>query len=106
MQRIACQEYAQTHPDWQIMSEVYEKGGSEFKTSADDRDALIDLRAVARAKKFDVLLVFMKGRIGRKEDETPFVVKWFIDGSSTKASKFGRVSNTVDKEMNMRVSMW
>ena len=79
MQRIACQEYAQTHPDWQIMNEVYEKGVSGFKTSADDRDALIDLRAAARAKKFDVLLVFMKDRIGRKEDETPFVVKWFID---------------------------
>jgi len=31
-------------------------------------------------KKFDVLLVlvFMFDRLGRKDDETPFIVEWFV----------------------------
>ena len=29
-------------------------------------------------KEFDVLLVFMFDRLGRREDETPFVVQWFV----------------------------
>ncbi|MCI8351964.1 MAG: recombinase family protein, partial [Oscillospiraceae bacterium] len=29
-------------------------------------------------KKFDILLVFMFDRLGRKADETPFVVEWFV----------------------------
>ena len=35
-------------------------------------------RALARQKKFDILLVFMFDRIGRIADETPFVVEWFV----------------------------
>lgn len=31
MQRIACQEYAQTQPDWEIIKEFYEKGVSGYK---------------------------------------------------------------------------
>ena len=30
-------------------------------------------------KEFDILLVFMFDRLGRKDDETPFVVKWFVE---------------------------
>ena len=28
---------------------------------------------------FDVLLVFMFDRLGRKDDETPFVLEWFVN---------------------------
>ena len=27
--------------------------------------------------KFDILLVFMFDRLGRRDDETPFIVEWF-----------------------------
>ena len=27
---------------------------------------------------FDILLVFMFDRLGRKDDETPFAVEWFV----------------------------
>ena len=33
--------------------------------------------AYAEQGKFDILLVFMFDRLGRKSDETPFVVEWF-----------------------------
>ena len=29
-------------------------------------------------REFDVLLVFMFDRIGRIDDETPFIVEWFV----------------------------
>ena len=76
MQRIACQEYAQTQPDWEIIKEFYEKGVSGYKISADDRDAIIQIKNDAAARKFDILLVFMFDRLGRKDNETPFVVKY------------------------------
>ncbi len=50
---------------------------SGFKVSAKDRDAIQEIQKDAVAGKFDILLVFMFDRLGRKEDETPFVVEWF-----------------------------
>lgn len=77
MQREACQEYAREHGLW-IIKEYQERGVSAFKTPAEDRDALQKLREDALEKRFDILLVFMFDRIGRRGDETPFVVEWFI----------------------------
>lgn len=33
-------------------------------------------------QRFDVLLVFMFDRLGRRDDETPFVVEWFASRAS------------------------
>ena len=76
MQRIECREFAQKQ-GWEIVRELEEKGVSGFKVSAADRDAIQDLKVAAEKKKFDVLLVYMFDRIGRIDDETPFVVEWF-----------------------------
>ena len=54
-----------------------EKGISGFKVSADDRDAIQELKAAAERKEFDILLVFMFDRLGRRQNETPFIVEWF-----------------------------
>lgn len=77
MQREACHEYAREHGLW-IIKEYQERGISAFKTPAEDRDALQKLREDALEKRFDILFVFMFDRIGRRSDETPFVVEWFI----------------------------
>ncbi|MDR3364981.1 MAG: recombinase family protein [Clostridiales Family XIII bacterium] len=79
MQKQACHEFAAQKPDWEIVKEISEIGVSGFKVSAKDRDAIIELQRAAFQKEFDILLVFMFDRIGRKDDETPFVVKWFSD---------------------------
>jgi len=50
-----------------------------------------------------VLLVFMFDRLGRKEDETPFLVKWFIDhGIEVWSTREGqqKLDNQVDRLMN------
>jgi len=51
---------------------------SGYKVSADHRDKLQLIRDHAKQKKFDILLVFMFDRLGRKSEETPFVVEWFV----------------------------
>ena len=53
-----------------------EKGISGFKVSAEKRDAIQELKEAALNKEFDVLLVFMFDRLGRIENETPFVLQW------------------------------
>ena len=78
MQRGACKEFVKYRQDWEIVKEYEEKGVSGFKVSAKNRDAILDLQEAALNKEFDVLLVFMFDRIGRIDDETPFIVEWFV----------------------------
>ena len=77
MQRTACHEFAEKQEQWVITEEFYEKGVSGYKVSAEERDAIQDIKAAAEQHKFDVLLVFMFDRLGRRQNETPFVVEWF-----------------------------
>lgn len=77
MQKQACHDFIAARRDWTLYKEVSEKGVSGFKVSAKDRDAIIEIQQEAVEKKFDVLLVFMFDRLGRKDDETPFIVEWF-----------------------------
>ena len=77
MQRIECHDFVERQPDWEIVEEFYEKGVSGYKVSSDKRDAIMKIKEAALAGKFDVLLVFMFDRLGRRDDETPFVVQWF-----------------------------
>ena len=77
MQRKACREFA-GKMGWIIVREEQETGISGYKVSADDRDKLQLIKKHAQEGKFDILLVFMFDRLGRKSDETPFVVEWFV----------------------------
>lgn len=103
VQRIACREFIAQHLNWELVDEVSEKGISGYKTKTEDRDALVQIRQKALAKKFDVLLVFMFDRIDRRDDETPFVVQWFVEnGIEVWSVKEGeqRFDNHVDKLFN------
>ncbi|RGB70026.1 recombinase family protein [Provencibacterium massiliense] len=102
MQKECCRAFAQQN-DWEIVREFSEKGVSGFKVSAKNRDAIIEIQQDAIKKKFDILLVFMFDRLGRKDDETPFVVEWFdhngIEVWSTQEGR-QRFDNHVDKLIN------
>lgn len=78
MQKQYCREFCKQHPGWEIIKEFSEKGVSGFKVSAKDRDAIQEIQKMALQGEFDILLVFMFDRLGRKDDETPFVVEWFV----------------------------
>lgn len=102
MQRLACQEFAKQQ-NWVIAKEFLEKGISGFKVSASDRDAIQELREAALRKEFDVLLVYMFDRLGRRDDETPFVVEWFVQqGIEVWSTQEGqqRFENQTDKLLN------
>ena len=77
MQREACREFVKSK-GWIITKEFSEKGVSGFKISSENREAMQAIKKAAIAKAFDVLLVFMFDRLGRRDDETPFVVEWFV----------------------------
>ena len=77
VQRKACREFA-AKMGWEIVLEEQEAGVSGFKVSADNRDKLQQVKQYAEQGKFDILLVFMFDRLGRRSDETPFVVEWFV----------------------------
>lgn len=103
MQKTACRDFASNMPEWIILKEFSEKGISGYKVSADDRDAIQELKEAALNKEFDILLVFMFDRIGRIDDETPFVVEWFVKhGIEVWSTQEGqqRFDNHVDKLMN------
>lgn len=103
MQKQSCREFAEHQPGWVIKKEFQEKGVSGFKVSANDRDAVQELKTAAENKEFDILLVFMFDRIGRIDNETPFVVEWFIQhGIEVWSVNEGeqRMDSHVDKLMN------
>lgn len=103
MQKQRCHEFVADKDDWEIVKEFSEKGISGFKVSAKDRDAIQEIQKDAAIGKFDILLVFMFDRLGRKEDETPFVVEWFVkNGIEVWSAEEGqqRFDNHVDKLLN------
>lgn len=102
MQKQRCREFAAAQ-GWSIVRELSEKGVSGFKVSAKDRDAIQEIQHDAVDGKFDILLVFMFDRLGRRDDETPFVVEWFVRNgievwSATEGQQ--RFDTHVDKLMN------
>ena len=102
MQKQCCREFAERQ-GWTIVKEFSEKGVSGFKTSAKDRDAIQEIQRDAAEGKFDILLVFMFDRLGRRDDETPFVVEWFVrNGIEVWSTVEGqqRFDSHVDKLMN------
>ena len=103
MQKQYCREFAKRQTDWKIIKEFSEKGVSGFKISAKDRDAIQEIQKMALQGEFDILLVFMFDRLGRKDDETPFVVEWFVKQNVEVWSAMEgqqRFDNHVDKLLN------
>ena len=77
MQRKACHEFADKM-GWRIVGEEQETGVSGYKVSAENRDKIQLIKQKAEQRTFDILLVFMFDRLGRRSDETPFVEEWFV----------------------------
>ena len=103
MQKQYCREFRKRLSGWGIVNEFSEKGVSGFKISAKDRDAVQEIQKMALKGEFDILLVFMFDRLGRKDDETPFVVEWFVkQGVEVWSAMEGqqRFDSHVDKLLN------
>ncbi|MCL2739510.1 MAG: recombinase family protein, partial [Bacteroidales bacterium] len=102
LQKQACRDFAERQ-GWEVVREFYERGVSGFKVSSTKRDAILEIQREAALGSFDVLLVFMFDRLGRRDDETPFVVEWFIRNNVEVWSVNEgeqRLDNHVDKLLN------
>lgn len=107
-QRNACLDFIAKHPDWEFVGEYSEKGVSGYKTKAKDREVLETLKEDALNNKFDIVLVFLFDRLGRIEEETPYVLKWFVDhGVEMWSVKEGQrtLDNHVDSLLNY-ITFW
>ena len=103
MQRRECLDFISRQPEWKFTGELMEKGVSGYKVSASKRDAIQEIRSKAERREFDILLVFMFDRLGRREDETPFLVQWFVEhGIEVWSTREGqqRIENRADKLIN------
>lgn len=108
MQRKACRKFISEQNDWELTNELSELGVSGWKNSTDDRDALVKIKQAAENGEFDILLVFMADRLGRKQDETPLVVDFLHNnGVEVWSVKEGliKVENHIDKLMTY-ISFW
>ena len=102
MQRLPCRAFAEQN-GWTIVCELQEEGISGHKVRAENRDKVQMIKEYALKGMFDILLVFMFDRLGRKDDETPFVVEWFVkNGIEVWSAMEGqqRFDNHVDKLLN------
>ena len=79
VQKKACKKFIKLHDDWVLAKEYMELGVSGYKLGEKERDVLQTIKKDVCNNEIDILLVFLFDRIGRREDETPFVVKWLID---------------------------
>lgn len=103
LQKNTCREFIANQPNWRLVKEYYEKGVSGYRLSADERDVLQQVKEDALNGLFDVLLVFMFDRLGRRDDETPFIVEWFVkQGIEVWSTQEGqqRFDDHIDKLMN------
>ena len=108
MQKNSCHEFVKNKPDWIITNELYEKGVSGWKKTVNERDEMAILKEGALNKEFDVLLVFMFDRLGRREDETPVMVNFLIQNDievwSVKEGQ-RKIESHIDKLLNY-ISFW
>ncbi len=79
MQRNACMEYIQEKENWELTREYIEPGVSGYHKGLNDRKVLQEVIKDVSDKAIDVLLVFMFDRIGRKDNETPFLLKRIVE---------------------------
>ena len=103
VQRAECKLFIDKMTDWEFNKEYLEPAVSGFKTPIEKRKVLQSILEDAKAKKFDVLLVYMSDRIGRKEDETPAYVSALNElGIEVWSVKEGQLKTTehIDKLLN------
>ena len=103
MQRKECRAFCQ-RKGWQLYREIHEKGISGYSISLDDREAIQEIKAAAMQHEFDIFLVYMFDRIGRKEFEVPAFIRFLVDnGISVWSTQEGeqRFENDADSILAM-----
>ena len=75
LQRNILTQWAE-QKGYEFVKEFVEGGVSGFKVSASKRDAIVEIKAMAQRKEFDILGIYMSDRLGRIAEETPLIVSY------------------------------
>ncbi|MEH7500747.1 recombinase family protein [Neobacillus drentensis] len=73
LQQKACLNYIFNFRDWELKREIEELAVSGYSVKLENRKGINRIFLGAKQKEFDVLLVFMLDRIGRKEEEMKYL---------------------------------
>jgi site-specific DNA recombinase len=101
LQQKACLNYTNYSHNWKVEREIEELAVSGFSVKLEERKGINRILLGAKQKEFDILLVFMLDRIGRKEDEMKFLFDTLLsDGIEIWSVTEGLVSNFSERESN------
>jgi DNA invertase Pin-like site-specific DNA recombinase len=108
MQRNAIAKCIVEHEDWILDKEFVEVDVSGYKLKSSERDKLTEIMEGAKNKQFEIFLVFMFDRIGRRWDDSPQVVEGIVmSGVEVWSVKEGqqKFDNHVDRLINF-ITFW
>ncbi len=108
MQRNAINKFIEKHNDWILDKEFVEVDVSGFKLKSSERNKLVEIQEGVKNKQFEVFLVFMFDRIGRRWDDSPQVVEEIVtSGVEVWSVKEGqqKFDNHVDRLINF-ITFW
>ena len=91
-----------------LQEELVEGGVSGYKVSAENRDEIVKLKAMADRHEFDVLGIYMSDRLGRIADETPLIVS-FLNARGIKVLSYteGEISaKTHNDKLMTYIRFW
>lgn len=103
MQRKECRAFCH-RKGWQLYREIDEMGVSGYSLSLSERDAIQTIKDAALHREFDIFLVYMFDRIGRKEFEVPAFLRFLVEhGISVWSTQEGeqRFENDADSILAM-----
>ncbi|MEH7115484.1 recombinase family protein [Neobacillus niacini] len=99
LQQKACLNYINNFGNWKVEREIEELAVSGFSVKLEDRKGINRILLGAKQKEFEVLLVFMLDRIGRKKDEMKFLFDTLIsNGIEIWSVTEGMVSKFSERE--------
>lgn len=108
MQKNAVHNFIEKQNDWILDREFVEIDVSGYKLKSSERGELVKIMDGAKAKQFEVFLVFMFDRIGRRWDDSPQVVEGIVNsGVEVWSTKEGqqKFDTHVDRLMNY-ITYW
>lgn len=108
LQRNAIAKFIAQHDDWILDQEFVEVDVSGYKLKSSERSKLVEIMEGAKNKQFDIFLVFMLDRIGRRWDDSPQVVEGIVkSGVEVWSVKEGqqKFEHHVDRLINF-INFW
>ena len=91
-----------------LKEELVEGGVSGYKISAENRDEIVKLKAMADRHEFEALGIYMSDRLGRIADETPLIVS-FLNARGIKVISYteGEISaKTHNDKLMTYIRFW